>query len=142
MSLNKTTFEFIIKVKRVIYVLCCKWAQPEWVSRSYVRIQQIKFWSILPPKISPEIYSWLLDMITYVYADKIRIIHSCGCAKSTRVTQSPLSPLAMSFLTLYFVCLCLSIIMLNPLNTLHEYKPVTSICLLIETHVCNVACCQ
>jgi hypothetical protein len=53
---------------------------------------------------------------------------------STRVTQFPLAPLGMSFLSLYFVCLCLSNIMLNPLNTQCEYKPFTYISVLFEMH--------
>ena len=72
---------------------------------------------ILKCIISAEMYSWLLDLTALVYADKIRLVHPCQVATSTRLKQSPLAPLAMSILTVYFVCFCLSIIMLNPLNT-------------------------
>jgi len=39
-------------------------------------------------------------------------------AQRRLVYQSSLAPLVVSLLTEYFVCLCLSNIMLNPLNTL------------------------
>jgi len=82
----------------------------------------------------------LLDVPAFVPADKIRMLYTCRGATSTHVTQSPLAPLAMSLLSAYFVCLCLSNIMLNPLNTPFEYKPFTSISLLFETHgtLCDI----
>ena len=79
-------------------------------------------------------------MTASVEADKIRMFHSCGGATSTRVTQSSLAPLALSLLNEYVVCLCLSNIMLNPLNTGCEHKPFTYISLLFETHgtLCDI----
>jgi len=103
------------------------------VTRNKRRLRHIHVKKGLIYPISPQIYSWLLDIKAFVYADKIRMLHSCGGATSTRVTQPPLSPLAMSLLSQCFVCLCMSIIMLNPRNTMREYKPFTAICLLFET---------
>jgi hypothetical protein len=67
----------------------------------------------------------ITDVTTFLYADKIRMLHFCGSLTSTHVTPSPLAPLAMSLLTVYFVCL--SIIMLNPLNAPCQYKPFSYI---------------
>jgi hypothetical protein len=89
--------------------------------------------------ISPEIYSRLFDVTAFLYADKIRMLHAFGVATSTRVTPSPwhLSP---CHCWLYFFSLCLSIIMLNPLNAPCEYKPYSYISQLFETHgtLCNI----
>jgi len=75
--------------------------------------------------MSPDIYSWLLDATVFVYANEIPMVQPCGSSTSTRVTQSPLAPLAMTLLTVLHL----------PLSVNHnveptQYKPFSSISIL------------
>ena len=54
-------------------------------------------------------YSRLLDVTSFVYADKILVLHFSGGVMSTVVTPSAVTPLVIALLTVYVIRLLLSL---------------------------------